>query len=91
MLIGVLVACKMFLLPMLLHRSCSLASWYALPVGITSIGSQETKMLCQACTHVTLPDSITSIAPLAFFGCRSLVSVALPASIGHLNRPGGLL
>jgi len=81
LLIGVLVACKVYLLPVL---RCSWAS-VALPVGITHIGQKKGQRLCEACIHVTLPASLTSIGPSAFANCDSLRSVALPASLTSIG------
>ena len=78
-LFGVLLACKFYLLPVL---RCS---WASPPDGITSIGSEEGRRLCQACTDVTLPASVTSIGDHAFIGCRSLFSISLPAGLTSIG------
>ena len=82
LLIGVLVACKVYLLPVM---RCSWVSWATLPDGITSIGLKRGRRLCQACTHVTLPAGLTSIGQETFSGCGSLRSVALPASLTSIG------
>ena len=82
LLIGVLVACKVYLLPVM---RCSWVSWATLPDGITSIGSKRGRRLCQACTHVTLPAGLTSIGRMAFFSCHSLASITLPDGITSIG------
>ena len=83
-LVGVLVACKVYLLPVLLPvLRCS---WATLPDGITSIGREEGRRLCQACTDITLPASVTSIGAWAFNDCRSLALITLPDGLTSIGR-----
>ena len=83
LLIGVLVACKVYLLPVV---RCSWVSWATLPDGITSIGLKRGRRLCQACTHVTLPAGLTSIGRMAFSSCQSLASITLPDGITSIGQ-----
>ncbi len=53
---------------------------YAIPAGVTAIGSFAFNG-CADLTEIAIPDGVATIGYVAFCGCDSLAEIAIPASV----------
>jgi hypothetical protein len=59
---------------------------FAIPAGVTTIDDQAF-MNCRL-THITIPDSVTTIGRYVFNACPNLSSITIPDSVTHLGDNG---
>lgn len=57
----------------------------SIPNSVAYMGGYGVFYGCTRLTHVTMPNSLTSIPSLTFYGCSSLTNVAIPNRVTHVS------
>ena len=68
----------------LIQFPCGRGDGYAIPAGVTSIGSAAFYH-CAGLTNVTIPNTVVSIGSEAFSGCTGLTGATIPDSVGSIS------
>ena len=69
-------------------NSCTNVESVNIPNTVTSFGSSGERMFagCESLkTPINIPEGITSLGPLACYGCKSLTSISLPSTLTSLG------